>query len=338
MTALLLLVIAELVLVLFDVGPQSAFVLKPGIRWTLDANLQDTRMIVDGGDNAFYFSTDENGLRRTGARRPGARKRVMVLGDSVVFGWNLADADAMPARLQHHLDRLACQGCAWVINGGQPGYSALQSLYQLEMVGLAYKPDVVVVQWSHHNGMPTLETDFQQLHITRTTWTSSILLANTRLYRLIWHALLSGRSSGPVREKPGGVDVAVLRRGDAAMHPGGGFIGQVRVPPADFLAVRKRFQKLAEARGIALVWTVALDSRIFEPYSSLVGARGGADGVLFADQLAYAREHYPGARLSLENDPGHWSKKGSDVVGEALAAFLVEKGLLPRAGKKISTP
>lgn len=98
---------------------------------------------------------------------PGTR-RVLVLGDSVAFGW-LQDADrAFPRRLEDDLRRM---GGPWarteVLNAGVPGYSATTEAAWFRDFGAALQPAVIVVAVNlndfdrvpHMNGLGILSTD-----------------------------------------------------------------------------------------------------------------------------------------------------------------------------------
>ena len=78
------------------------------------------------------------GLRESTLPQDGDGPRVLVLGDSSVYGWSLPDG-------QHYADLLEEELQVQVINLGVPGYSTEQSLVLLERVGWDYQPDVVVV-------------------------------------------------------------------------------------------------------------------------------------------------------------------------------------------------
>jgi len=89
---------------------------------------------------------NRNGLRGpeiTPTPAPGVR-RVLVLGDSVVFGQGLPDDETLTAVLARDLG--ATGGARWeVLNGGVPGYDTVAEVRFLEAVGLALQPAIVVV-------------------------------------------------------------------------------------------------------------------------------------------------------------------------------------------------
>ncbi|HBP17590.1 MAG TPA: hypothetical protein DEA08_07345 [Planctomycetes bacterium] len=76
----------------------------------------------------------------TDARR-GAKRRVLLLGDSVTFGRGVADEDTFARRLEEVLPGSA------VFNAGVSGYDTRQELHRLLRVGPEIKPHLVVLGW-----------------------------------------------------------------------------------------------------------------------------------------------------------------------------------------------
>lgn len=72
------------------------------------------------------------------ARTPG-RTRVVMLGDSITFGYGVRDGETFSSVLEALDPRLE------VVNLGVQGYGTDQELLKLEREGLAYAPDVVVL-------------------------------------------------------------------------------------------------------------------------------------------------------------------------------------------------
>lgn len=76
--------------------------------------------------------------------KPEGVRRVLCLGDSVTFGFRLAnDSDTYPAQLESVLRSGGEQ--VQVINAGVDGYSPWQEKLFLEQTGIRYQPDLVVV-------------------------------------------------------------------------------------------------------------------------------------------------------------------------------------------------
>lgn len=70
--------------------------------------------------------------------------RILCIGDSVTFGFNVDQPDSYPQRLQRLLRRELGDHVE-VINAAVPGWSWLQGLRFLELYGAALDPDLVVV-------------------------------------------------------------------------------------------------------------------------------------------------------------------------------------------------
>lgn len=71
------------------------------------------------------------------------RKIVLFMGDSAVFGWNLACEDCICCQLQKHLDRHS-SGEYLVVNAGVPGYSSHQILLYFREIVSHIRPHLVL--------------------------------------------------------------------------------------------------------------------------------------------------------------------------------------------------
>jgi len=88
--------------------------------------------------------------------KPPGTRRIVVLGDSVTFGYDLALGDTYPERVEV---QLAQQGRpVEVCNLGVTGYDTLQMARTLERIGLALEPDLVVLGYCFNDaGMASVE-------------------------------------------------------------------------------------------------------------------------------------------------------------------------------------
>jgi lysophospholipase L1-like esterase len=118
-----------------------------------------------------HISVNELGMRdRPGVSQrptPGVR-RILVLGDSVAFGWLQQVEHAFPSLLE---SELRGAGGAWtsveVLNAGVPGYNAVTESAWFRQFGEALQPEVVVVLVNlndydatpHLNGLGVLSYD-----------------------------------------------------------------------------------------------------------------------------------------------------------------------------------
>ncbi len=81
------------------------------------------------------------------ARRAG-EVRVLVLGDSLVYGQGVGDNETLPFLLEEQLDSVTPSGIDWtVINSGHRAYDTRQELALLESLGHELDPDIVVLCW-----------------------------------------------------------------------------------------------------------------------------------------------------------------------------------------------
>ncbi len=80
--------------------------------------------------------------------RPPGGLRIVVLGDSIAFGFGVREEQTFPRVLEALLAERAPAAEVEVINLGTGGYSAWNEARLLEDVGVAYEPDLVLVQFS----------------------------------------------------------------------------------------------------------------------------------------------------------------------------------------------
>lgn len=83
------------------------------------------------------------GLRGPELRSPKPSKRILVIGDSVAFGFGLNATETIPARMEAALRARGLD--AEVLNGGVVAYSSLQEGRWLEVFGDVLAPDEVIV-------------------------------------------------------------------------------------------------------------------------------------------------------------------------------------------------
>jgi len=92
------------------------------------------------------IKTNSHGFRgkEVTLRKPDSVKRIIVLGDSFVFGQGLEEDETYPFQLETQLR--AKTGGAWeVLNFGIPGYNTLQESELLKLKGLEFSPELVTV-------------------------------------------------------------------------------------------------------------------------------------------------------------------------------------------------
>jgi lysophospholipase L1-like esterase len=119
--------------------PEIGYEPIPGLRYDgRDLTLYDYRS--DETNTLGYRDREHDVLKGKGVRR------VVVIGDSLTMGlWIERLEDIFPVKLESYLQQSGQP--AEVMNFGVVGYNTLQEVATLRVKGLAYDPDVVVVQY-----------------------------------------------------------------------------------------------------------------------------------------------------------------------------------------------
>ena len=126
--------------ILPDAGDWDTMQGDPELLWSLEPN----RRFQTGND---VTEINEIGLREKllpSKQKKSNEKRILVTGDSSIYGWGVQDHQTYAVQLEKELKRLFKVPIE-VINLGVPGYSTEQTLKLLEKVGWDYQPDLVVV-------------------------------------------------------------------------------------------------------------------------------------------------------------------------------------------------
>ena len=109
----------------------------------------DVRAAERAGDirlREFAVSTNALGFRgpEVDREKPAGTFRAVCLGDSITFGWGVAEEESYPRVMEREMNRGA--GTPWqVINGGVPGYDLERVLGRMERDMLALRPDLVTL-------------------------------------------------------------------------------------------------------------------------------------------------------------------------------------------------
>lgn len=106
------------------------------------------------GHTPTSFTTNQLGLRDDVIVNDG-RRRVLAIGDSCTWGWQVAQHKAYPQVLQTLVDRFIGPDSYRVINAGVPGYASTQGLAYLRERGLALKPEIVIIAYGFNDALLT---------------------------------------------------------------------------------------------------------------------------------------------------------------------------------------
>ncbi|MEA1949263.1 MAG: SGNH/GDSL hydrolase family protein [Thermodesulfobacteriota bacterium] len=126
----------------------------PDAGWRCYPNL-DTRYILPESFDV-RVRCNSQGLRDSEKRfaKPPGIRRIVVLGDSFMWGYGVENEEMFSAVLQDLLSG------SETVNFGVNGYSTVQELVRLEIEGLRYEPDVTVLVFVWND----LEDNFDDKH------------------------------------------------------------------------------------------------------------------------------------------------------------------------------
>ncbi len=334
--------------------PEIGWALKPDLAWATGSAPWESGLTT----NAAGFRDGAH----VQAKAPGAY-RVVVLGDSFVFGSGVPQDATLTRRLAAHL------GPGFeIVNLGVPGYGTDQELLTLRRWGRALSPDLVLLGFFWNDvmendsdriyGLPkprfTLEAGrlvlhppsgfsapsaFARLHAT--------LASTSHLWSLLENGLSSaGRAVGDVpEERPVSIDLSLRspppsREKEFALTFA--LLGAVREETASLgapfavFSVPPRF--LAEPGiGARLLKVYGLPEDAFdEDGFRRVREACEARGIPFVDLLpGFRREAAAGARL-FQSTGIHWTEAGQDLAARLLAAAV--RGGLPSVSAGTPAP
>lgn len=201
-----------------DVAPRSSHALaaitrvsrNPAVIYELRPNLS-TRF---GGCRLVTNSLGARAEREYARERDHAVLRIVGVGDSGMFGWDVDQGGDYLSVLERNLDaRTDCAGCE-VINLAVPGYNTRQELERLKETGLPLKPDIVILGWCANDfGLPFFLNRPRNHWRTRACYVERLLFNRLAFVELLEPDVVKGREPGmPAGEVPAG------DRGEEAMR------------------------------------------------------------------------------------------------------------------------
>jgi hypothetical protein len=114
--------------------------------------------------------------------KSGDEKRLLVLGDSVTFGWGVSQGESFTDRMEFQLHKQ--HGRRWqVINAGVNGYNTEQEAAFLRVEGMRYSPDYVLLVYVSNDVDPVLDPNMTTWR-RYPSWPSSLPEAIDRLRQL----------------------------------------------------------------------------------------------------------------------------------------------------------
>lgn len=334
----LALAVAEAVVRTLGVGPVVAvvhannFVLSdnPVLRYELRPGSED-------GDT----SINEAGFRdrEFPQQKPDGVFRIAAIGDSVTFGFDVAQHEAYPKELERLLNASVRPGAPRyeVLNFGVSGYNIPQVVERLRTLVLRYQPDLVLYGYTL-NDPQVFSFEATLLEQTREAGQRALdpvrsgrlgrVLAHSRLYRLIRVVLLdSGRIQGnpDLPHDPGMVANAMGRRDRyfRGLHRNPASRARLEAGFAT-LGIVARDQGASVLVAVFPLFVDAPDYPLADIHD-LVSDRARAAGLEVVDlQLAFA-EAQSRAGVPLHGDLMHPTALGHRVAAHALLLAIAAR-------------
>ncbi|MCL5037102.1 MAG: SGNH/GDSL hydrolase family protein [Chloroflexi bacterium] len=236
--------------------------------------------------------------------RPG-ELRVLIMGDSWVFGWGVDEQQAYPAVLEKLLrQKLNCP--VHVINGGSPGYSSSQVFSLLKDLNGIYKPHLVI--------LAAYGNELEGVVLARKNRFKFIqaitgLLSKSRLHMFIWRYI---HRNNPADEVTASINemTAITKDNEARM------MEYCKENGILFELLSTKFQEGTEINNNIISFR--------EPVGS---PESGGYYKLWLK--------LPGSKYDMELDKVHPGPEGHMIIAGELLKFTTETGILNRAINKM---
>jgi lysophospholipase L1-like esterase len=267
------------------------------------------------GQKPYNIPINNQGFRGEDWPRPIQEEeaRVLVLGDSCVFGWGAPVGESFPERLAGYLSEAT--GPVDTMHAGVPGYTSFQALRLLEKWGPVYKPGWVVVYVGWNDTAPCVEKPDKEMAQLEPGWLDDSILAESRLFALI-------RDFGFLVYKQ---LVLEKREYDRTVDWEG---GAKRVSLEDFrenlLAIARR-SKTLRARVVFLTRQHAVPNALLDEYNRAIREVAAEEKALLVDAAsAFSKRPRSEVFLAPETDHVHPNPEGYDLLARLTATAIQE--------------
>lgn len=269
--------------------------------------------------------TNEAGFRGRDypLEKPPLVRRIVGLGDSLMFGWGVDQGQDFLSLLE---TRLSTGRATWqAINTAVPGYNTAMELATLETKALAYRPDLVVLEFCGNDAsLPNFILPRPQA----TSWRQSFLLEFVR-----------------GRLRPASIGDALViapRRGDdRAFEDDPNLVPSAYRDIAGWDAVERslrRLRFLGEGHGFHTL-VVAFSPETTDGRKARGLRMAEALGLPVLDigvaEAAYMHahqiDHYAGSTLTISARDAHPSPISHALAADAIECWIWGQGLLPGA-------
>lgn len=236
--------------------------------------------------------------------KPEGTTRIVMLGDSLTFGWGVAQESTVSKRLEALLGDEASETRYEVVNAGVGNYNAAMSSHWMRARGMALEPDLVVFNYSFNDAEVTPRRAGGGL----AEWS----------YAWIYFA---GRFGEVARRVVGGQDWQAYYDGLYADDAPGWRDAQEQI---------RLLAQFCEQQGLPLVLVNYPELHQLDPYplasvSERVRALADSLGLPYLDLLDSVRGEAPETLWVTPGDP-HPNARADELMAGAILGFLRETG------------
>jgi len=241
--------------------------------------------------------------------KPPGTKRVLVLGDSVAFGWGVAEEETFSRRLERALrPQLACP--VEVVDAGVTGYATVDEADYFTHEGLAVEPDVVLVYYVENDNVSVSHVEGAVANFLKdwVVFRSNLISAGLYAWRLNhwkWQASAAG--------------------GDRAAYEAEQRAWDSRPGTAASLAALHEIGSAAKRRGMRAILASnpnrLSDRSIDEVRNRRLREVAASDDFVFVD-VGPALVPYEGRNLAVSETDRHPGGFAHGVIAEALLPWV----------------
>lgn len=299
--------------------------LAPGKTLDLDGRLYAHKSGLDLDLGSFRLRTNALGCRgpEVSREKPAEVFRVLLLGDSVAFGWGVDDEVTFARRLETEANAGASSRRLEVVNTGHPMYDTNQEEATLRELGLALQPDLVILVYVVNDIEPTRDVVEQMLSGKDPHPGEAMVIPDDPWSRA--EALL--RPLLPATARLVGLRSDLQARVESTLPPGSKYRPEnhgkgPRGWPRSQQALL-RIRDLCKAAGVPLV----LFDHTLPRLESLHGFCA-EHGIAYEELWFSPADH----ALGIINSPldTHANARGHALLLERMRAALLRRGLLPQ--------
>ncbi len=271
-------------------------------------------------------STDAKGLRTLPAisnhhKRP---VRILGLGDSVMFGWGVKDDETYLAGLSGILNSVHPERSWEIINTAVPGYNTVMEVETLKEKGLAFKPDLVIIEYVGNDlDLPNFIREQENYLSLKKSFLKQLLFRLTQSSRVA-----EGLKHTPLQFASGHSEQDLQRIPKQYRDMVGEDAYRQAMRELRDLSEQHRFQVLVISWGFPQFVREVCSQLQFDTLEIYPVWKAFAEKQRFVDELA--------AWQLTPTDP-HPSVTGHQVIAETIAAYLEEHGYIQELLRKPSS-